>query len=87
MWQGLQTITDYKGMHSRELPSDKSLPDELNHFYDHFEASNIEECMRASAVPDDCVITLSVADVSKTLKQVNIHRARWITRTYTPSMH
>ena len=31
--------------------------------------------MRASAVPDDCVITLSTADVSKTFKQVNIHKA------------
>jgi hypothetical protein len=31
--------------------------------------------MRASAVPDDCVITLSVADMSKTFKQVNIHKA------------
>ena len=75
MWQGLQTITDYKGKHSRELPSDTSLPDELNHFYAHVEASNTEACMRASAVPDDCVITLSVADVSKTFKQVNILKA------------
>ena len=40
MWQGLQTITDYKGKHSQELPSDTSLPDELNHFYARFEASN-----------------------------------------------
>ena len=31
--------------------------------------------MRASAIPDDFVITLSAADVSKTLKQVNIHKA------------
>jgi hypothetical protein len=31
--------------------------------------------MRASAVPDDCVITLSAADVSKTFRQVNIHKA------------
>jgi hypothetical protein len=31
--------------------------------------------MRAPAVPGDCVITLSVADVNKTFKQVNIHRA------------
>jgi hypothetical protein len=31
--------------------------------------------MRASAVPDDCVITLSAANVSKTFKQVNIHKA------------
>ena len=30
--------------------------------------------MRAPAVPDDYVITLSVADVSKTFEQVNIHK-------------
>ena len=45
MWQGLQTITDYKWKHSRELPSDTSLPDELNYFYAHFEASNTETCI------------------------------------------
>jgi hypothetical protein len=39
MWQGLQTITDYKGKHSRKLPSDTSLPDKINYFYAHFEAS------------------------------------------------
>jgi hypothetical protein len=31
--------------------------------------------MRAPAVPNDCLITLSIADVSKTFKQVNIHKA------------
>ena len=52
-----------KGKNSQKLPSDTSLPDELNYFYAHFEASNTETCMRASAVPDDCVITLSAAYV------------------------
>ena len=66
MWQGLQTFTDYEGKHSRELPSDTSLPDELNNIYARFEAGNTETCMRASAVPNDCVITFSAADVSKT---------------------
>ena len=75
MWQGLQTITDYKGKQSLELPSDTSLPDELNNFYARFEASNTETCMRAPAVPKDCVIMLSVANMSKTFKQVNIHKA------------
>ena len=75
MWQGLKTITDYKGKASRELPSDGSLPDELNAFYARFEASNTEACTRAPAVLGDCVITLSVADVNKTFKQVNIHKA------------
>jgi hypothetical protein len=48
--------------------------DELNYFYARFEASNTETCMRASAVPNDCVITLSTANLSKTFKQVNIHK-------------
>ena len=86
IWQGLQTITDYKGKDSRELPSDTSLLDELNNFYARFEASNTETCTRASAVPDDCVITLSVADVSKPSKQVNLHRARRVARMCTQSM-
>ena len=88
MWQVLQTIIDYKGKHSRELPSDMSLPGELNHFYARFEARKTEACMRASAVPEDCVITLSIADVSKTFKQVNIHRlrVRRIIRTCAPGM-
>jgi hypothetical protein len=57
---------DYKGKPSRELPSDASLPDKLNAFYARYEASNTEPCLRAPAVPDDCVITLSIANVSKT---------------------
>ena len=32
MWQGLKTITDYKGKPRRELPRDTSIPDELNAF-------------------------------------------------------
>jgi hypothetical protein len=49
MWQGLQMITDYKVKHIQKLPSDTSLPDELNNFYACFEASNTETCMRACA--------------------------------------
>ena len=74
MWQGLQTITDYKEKLSRELTSDTSQPAKLYYFYARFEASNTEACLRAPAVPGDCVISLSVADVSMTFKQVNIHK-------------
>ena len=49
-------------------------PVELNYFYACFEASNTEACMRVPAVPDDCVIRLSIADMSKSFKQVNIHK-------------
>jgi hypothetical protein len=75
MWQGLQTITDYKGKHSRELPSDTNLPDVQNYFYARFKANNTETCMRAPAVPEDCVIPLFAANVSKTFRQVNIHKS------------
>ena len=60
--RGLQTIKDHKGNPSRELPRDVSVADELEVFYARFEANN-------------CVINLSVADVSKTFKQVNSHKA------------
>ena len=73
MWQGLQTITIYKEKPSHKQPSDTSLPDDLNYLYASFKASNTEACMRAPAAPDDCVITISVTDVSKTFKEVNIH--------------
>jgi hypothetical protein len=75
MWQGLQTIADDKGRPSCELPNDASLSDELNDFYAHFEVNNTEPCMRAPAVPENCVIALSVADASKTCKQVNTCKA------------
>ena len=40
-----------------------------------FVNSGTEACMSAPVVPDECVNTLSVADVSKTFIQVNIHKA------------
>jgi hypothetical protein len=46
-----------------------SLPDELNYFYARFEASNTEACMRACS--GRLWLRSLVADVSKTLKQVN----------------
>ena len=82
MWQGLQTITDYKGKHSHELPSDTSLPDKLNYFYACFENSNTEACMKASAVPDDCTSHQLRSHHSQG-QDVYIH----ITRTCIPSMH
>ena len=63
-----------KGNPSRKLPSDSNLPDKLNYFYACFEARNTEACMRAPAVLDDCVITLPLADVSKTLNRSTFTR-------------
>ena len=74
MWQGLQTIKDYKINHSRELPSDMSLPDKLNYFYARFKENNTETYMREPAVLEDCVMMLSAADVSKTLNRSTFTR-------------
>jgi hypothetical protein len=74
MLQGLQTITVTKGNLDTSCPVTGSLPDELNTFYAHFEAIKTEPFISAPAVLDDCGITLSVADVSQTIEQVNIHK-------------
>ena len=66
MWQRLQTIMDYKGKPSRGMPSDAELSNELNAFYSCFKKHNTESCVKAPVVPDDCVISLSMVDVSKT---------------------
>ena len=68
---------DYIGKPRHELPSDASLPDELNAFYARFEASNTEACTRATAVLDDCVITLSVADGNKTFNFSRVGGSIW----------
>ena len=62
----MQTITNYKGKLSRELPTGTILTDELNDLYARFDSSNTEARMRAPAVLDGCVITLALANVSKT---------------------
>ena len=66
MWQGLQMTTDYKGKPNHQMPSDAELPNELNTCYARFEEYNTESCVKAPVVPDDCVISLSMADVRKT---------------------
>jgi hypothetical protein len=58
MWQGLQSISDYKGRPSRDLPNDASLPDELNAFYARFDKNNTKLCKRAPAISLDWVISL-----------------------------
>ncbi|CDQ57456.1 unnamed protein product [Oncorhynchus mykiss] len=62
IWQGLQSVTDYKGKPNRDLPNDASIPDELNAFYACFDNNNIEPGLRAVTDLEDWVISLSEAD-------------------------
>jgi hypothetical protein len=67
MWQGLQTITDYKGKTSHDADTDVFLPEKLNTFFARFEDNTVPLVRPA---PKDCGLSFSVADVSKTFKPV-----------------
>ena len=70
MWQGLQTITDYKGKTSHVVDTDVLL-DKLNTF-SPFEDNTVPPTWSA---PKDCGLSFSVADLSKTFTRVNTCKA------------
>uniref|UniRef100_A0A3B1K914 Reverse transcriptase domain-containing protein n=1 Tax=Astyanax mexicanus TaxID=7994 RepID=A0A3B1K914_ASTMX len=74
MWQGIQTITNYKSP-SPACNSDASLPDALNSFYARFEAQNYKTARKTTPPPNDQVLCLSSVDVRKTLLRVNPRKA------------
>lgn len=75
MWQGIQSITDYKPPNSVPPSSSASLPDELNHFYARFDQNNKEISLKAVHQPSELPLTLSTSDVYSTLCKVNARKA------------
>ncbi len=77
MWQGINNITGFKGNKPATVNIAASLPDELNTFYARFEADNTAhtESAAAAAAEDVSPLTLSVADVTRSFKRVNIRKA------------
>ena len=57
MWQGLQTITDYKGKTSYITDTDVLLPDKLNNFFARFEDNTVPP---TRPVNKDCGLSLSL---------------------------
>ncbi len=74
MWQGINNITGFKGNKPATVNIAASLPDELNTFYARFEADNTAhtESAAAAAAEEVSPLTLSVADVTRSFKRVNI---------------
>ena len=72
MWQGQHTITDYKGKTSYVADTDILLPDKLITFFARFEDNTV---LPTRPAPKNCGLSFSVADVSKTFKPVNPHKA------------
>ncbi len=77
MWQGINNITDFKGNKPATVNTAASLLDELNLFYARFEAHNTTHTESApTAVAEEVsAISISVADVTRSFRQVNIHKA------------
>ncbi|KAK3539813.1 hypothetical protein QTP70_013299 [Hemibagrus guttatus] len=74
MWQGIQSITNYRPA-PLAFDSDASLPDALNNFYARFEAQNDVMARKTIPPPEDQVLCLIMADVRKTLCRVNPWKA------------
>ncbi len=77
MWQGINNIAGFKGNKPATVNIAASLPDELYHFYARFEAHNTAhtESAPAAAVEEVNALSLSVADVTRSFKRVNIRKA------------
>jgi hypothetical protein len=68
MWQGLQSITDYKKKTSPVADINILLPDKLNNFFALFEDNTVPLTRTSTKA---CGLSFSVANVSKTFKRVN----------------
>ncbi len=77
MWQGINNITGFKGNKPATVNIGASLPDKLNTFYARFEADNTAhtESTPAAAAEEVSPLSISVADVTRSFKRVNIRKA------------
>ncbi len=77
MWQGINNITGFKGNKPATGKISASLPDELNTFYPRFEADNTAhtESTPAAAAEEVSPLSITVADVTRSFKRVNIRKA------------
>ena len=72
MWQGLQSITDYKRKTSPVMDHNVLLPDKLNNFFARFGDNTVPLTWPATKT---CGLSLTAANVSKTFKHVNLRKA------------
>ncbi|CDQ73384.1 unnamed protein product [Oncorhynchus mykiss] len=72
MWQGLQSITDYKKKTSPVADQDVLLPDRLNNFFARFEDNTVPLTRPATKT---CGLSFTAAEVSETFKCVKPRKA------------
>ena len=71
MWQGLQSITEYKKKTSAVTDQDVVLPGRLNNFFARFEDNTVPLTLPAIKT---CGLSFTAANVRKTFKRVNLAR-------------
>ncbi|CDQ76546.1 unnamed protein product [Oncorhynchus mykiss] len=72
MWQGLQSIMDFKKKTSPVTDQDVLLPDRLNNFFARFEDNTVPLTRPATKT---CGFSFTAANVNKTFKRVNPRKA------------
>ncbi|KAI4875417.1 hypothetical protein NFI96_032939, partial [Prochilodus magdalenae] len=83
MWQGIQTLTDYKPRSTVLANNSASLPDQLNHFYARFDRENMVVSSKTDPPLHDHPLTLSTLDVHRTLSRVNVRSTAGPDKTAT----
>uniref|UniRef100_A0A8C1LL36 Reverse transcriptase domain-containing protein n=1 Tax=Cyprinus carpio TaxID=7962 RepID=A0A8C1LL36_CYPCA len=74
LWQGIQTITDYKPP-QRTCDSNISLLNELNTFFARFEAQNSSTAQKTPPPPSDQVMMLTPDSVRRSFSRINARKA------------
>ncbi len=74
LWQGIETITDYKPP-PQTCDSTILLLNELNAFFARFEAQNSTTAQKTPPTPGDQVMTLSLDSVRRSLSRINARKA------------
>lgn len=75
VWQGLQSITNYKGSTPATTITDSSLAEELNSFFFRFEAEAPHTAVRPPQTSGHSTLTLQEHQVRRVLKTVNTRKA------------
>lgn len=74
LWQGFNSLTDYKPHSSWATTTDPTLPDVLNSFFARFEAGNTTLPQRLLTPPCEQTLQVSAAGVEKALASINPHK-------------
>lgn len=74
LWQGFNSLTDYKPHSSWATTTDPTLPDVLNSFFARFEAGNTTQPQRLLTPPCEQTLQVSAAGVENALASINPHK-------------